>query len=151
MDLAALAWLRPLLDRQLAEAEARLVNAGRQDSSPAEVLRCLWAVHHVSAGLRSLGLELALLLGLELERSLRQLLLEDIATERRNLILGGIMRGLQTLPAAWTAWRRVAKRVVGAWRPASMTCAAGAANPPGPRHCSSAGRWRRAVASATVH
>ncbi|GAB3325055.1 Hpt domain-containing protein [Haliea atlantica] len=99
VDLVALAWLRPLLDRQLAEAEARLVNAGRQGSSPAELLHCLWAVHHVSAALRSLGLELVPLLGLELERSLRQLLLEDIAVERRNLILGGVMRGLQTLPA----------------------------------------------------
>lgn len=99
IDLAGLAWLRPLLERHFAEAESRLVSASRQGSSPAELLRCLWAIHHLGAGLRSIGLQHAAQLGLELERSLRQLLLEEVATERRNLILGGIMRGLQILPA----------------------------------------------------
>lgn len=99
VDLAALAWLRLCMDQHLDEAESRLVNASREGSSPAELLRCLWAIHHVTAGLRSIGLQHATLLGLELERSLHQLLLEEVNSERRNLILGGIMRGLQILPA----------------------------------------------------
>ena len=102
-DLVALAWLRPLLDQRLGEAEAALIAASRQADNQADLLRCLWHLHHITAGLRSVRLQRPVLLCREMEHSLRQILLGDISSERRNLILGGLMRGLQLLPACLDA------------------------------------------------
>ncbi len=99
IDTVALGWVRAPLARQIVNAEAALVEYSRDTGHKKSLLQCLWALHHITATVRMLGLNKAEMLTLEMERGLQRLYQEKVLAERRNLTMGGLMRALRILPA----------------------------------------------------
>ena len=90
--------LQPLL-ASIDQLEAGLIDYSRETARQRPLLECLWAVHHITAALGTLRLHKAEMLALEMERGFLRLLREQLAVERRTLIMGGLMRAIKTLPA----------------------------------------------------
>jgi HPt (histidine-containing phosphotransfer) domain-containing protein len=90
--------LQPLL-ASIDQVEAGLIDYSRDTARQRPLLECLWAVHHITAALGTLRLHKAEMLALEMERGFLRLLREELAAERRTLIMGGLMRAIKTLPA----------------------------------------------------
>ena len=99
IDLIDLRRLRPRLQGSLDAAEAALIDYSRDIQRREPLLHCLWSVHHITAALGSLRLHKAEMLALEMERGFLRLLRGDVVAERRNLVMGGLMRAIKTLPA----------------------------------------------------
>lgn len=99
IDIIGLRSLLPSLLGSIDQLEAGLVEYSRDTSRKQALLECLWAVHHITAGLAAVRLHKAEMLALEMERGFLRLLREQVVAERRNLTMGGLMRAIKTLPA----------------------------------------------------
>ena len=99
IDRVDLRRLREPLQTSLDAAEAALIDYSRDIQRREPLLHCLWSVHHITAALGALRLHKAEMLALEMERGFLRLLRGDVVAERRNLVMGGLMRAIKTLPA----------------------------------------------------
>ncbi|MCR9185401.1 MAG: Hpt domain-containing protein [Halieaceae bacterium] len=99
IDRVDLRRLREPLQTSLDAAEAALIDFSRDIQRREPLLHCLWSVHHITAALGALRLHKAEMLALEMERGFLRLLRGDVVAERRNLVMGGLMRAIKTLPA----------------------------------------------------
>lgn len=99
LDIVCLMWVVSLMNRQADEAEAALVEYGKDPSEKSPLLECMWAVHQITSTLKILGMKKAELLTLEMERSLNDIYKDRISGERHKLVMGGLMQALKVLPA----------------------------------------------------
>ncbi len=98
-DIVSLKWVIGLMNKQLENAEASLVEYSNDPSKKKSLLQCMWAVHQITSTLRALGMKKGEMLSLEMERSLNYLYKDKVVGERRKLTMGGLMQALKIMPA----------------------------------------------------
>ena len=98
-DIVSLKWVIGLMNKQAENAEAALVDYGKDPTKKQSLLQCMWAVHQITSTLRALGMKKAEMLTLEMERSLNFLYKDKVVGERRKLTMGGLMQALKVIPA----------------------------------------------------
>ena len=98
-DIVSLKWVIGLMNKQAENAEAALVEYGKDPSQKQPLLQCMWSVHQITSTLRALGMKKAEMLTLEMERSLNYLYKDKVVGERRKLTMGGLMQALKVVPA----------------------------------------------------
>ncbi|MEH6634978.1 MAG: Hpt domain-containing protein [Halioglobus sp.] len=98
-DIVSLKWVIGLMNKQAENAEAALVDYGKDPTKKQPLLQCMWAVHQITSTLRALGMKKAEMLTLEMERSLNFLYKDKVVGERRKLTMGGLMQALKVIPA----------------------------------------------------
>ncbi len=98
-DIVSLKWVIGLMNKQLENAEAALVEYSNDASQKKSLLQCMWSVHQVTSTLRALGMKKGEMLSLEMERSLNHVYKDKVVGERRKLTMGGLMQAIKILPA----------------------------------------------------
>ena len=98
-DIVSLKWVIGLMNTQVNNAEAALVEYGNNSGQKQALLRCMWAVHQVSSTLRALGMKKGEMLTMEMERTLNFLYKDKLQGERGKLAMGGLMQALKVIPA----------------------------------------------------